>query len=760
MLRKIVSIKNVGRFRNSSNKPNPELGRCTLVFAPNGYGKTTFCSVLRSIENSDPGLILGRRKLSSDAEPEISLLFSTGICAFGDSVWTGSAPRLSIFDPVFVAENVHSGDVVDLAHRRAIYRVIVGSAGVSLAERELELAEQSRTKQRDIGGAEKVVDTHAGILARKTFLALQAVEDAAGKITAQEGLVRTLTEADAIDARKPLVEPTTPNLPAQTFPVLARTIETLADNVEELLRTHLQDHRMADRGERWIGEGVDFEMDDTCPFCGRPGLDELPLIQAYRSLFVESYRDLRVAISDTRARVAEVIGATAQQKILTTIASNEGALEFWKAHCSLDPEAFPSVGEALASLNDAHVALDALFAIKVAAPLQPVGTAAERDLIEAAMTAASEALGLYRQAVVAANVEIEAKKLSTVGGDLTKVDLETLKATSRRHDVKVAADCARLLEFERQKAAIETEKKEVRGKLEAHGRGIVGPYEARINHFLKSFNADFQIRNTGHQYPGGVATAVYELEIDDRCIPLGDGKTSLDKPSFKNTLSAGDRATLALAFFFAHLEREAGLSERVVVFDDPFGSQDAFRRKQTMFEIADLVPKTSQVIVLSHDPQFLKLLWDRCSSSERVALQVTYHPARGSVVSEFDLSDACKGRAATELDDLIAFERAGHGKPRDVIKKMRVVLETHYRSSFPGSFGPTDNCSVIIRKISERGESHPAWAHRGEMERIDCYTADYHHGEDARGQAEPALDETELTGYVRMTLRLANALPA
>ena len=36
----------------------------------------------------------------------------------------------------------------------------------------------------------------------------------------------------------------------------------------------------------------------------------------------------------------------------------------------------------------------------------------------------------------------------------------------------------------------------------------------------------------------------------------GDGKTALSKPSFKNTLSAGDRTTRALALFLAHLERD------------------------------------------------------------------------------------------------------------------------------------------------------------------------------------------------------------
>jgi wobble nucleotide-excising tRNase len=84
---------------------------------------------------------------------------------------------------------------------------------------------------------------------------------------------------------------------------------------------------------------------------------------------------------------------------------------------------------------------------------------------------------------------------------------------------------------------------------------------------------------------GGVATSSYQIVIEATHVDLGDSKTTIDKPSFRNTLSAGDRTTLALAFFLANLEGEADLANRLVVFDDPFNSQDSFRRSQTIFEI-------------------------------------------------------------------------------------------------------------------------------------------------------------------------------
>ena len=65
-----------------------------------------------------------------------------------------------------------------------------------------------------------------------------------------------------------------------------------------------------------------------------------------------------------------------------------------------------------------------------------------------------------------------------------------------------------------------------------------------------------------------------------------------------------------------------------------------------------------------------------------------------------------------------------------------------------------------MQKIRADGAAHPAYSHYETLDRINDYTANYHHGEDARGAVEPVLDSTELMGYVSTTLKTVNALPA
>lgn len=126
-----------------------------------------------------------------------------------------------------------------------------------------------------------------------------------------------------------------------------------------------------------------------------------------------------------------------------------------------------------------------------------------------------------------------------------------------------------------EKTAIDIRKDAVRRQLDTHTKTVVEPYERRINASLQAFNAGFSIDKTTHAYPGGIATSSYQLIINSTAVDLGDSKTPASRPSFKNTLSAGDRTTLALAFFIADLERDQRLANKIVVFDDPFNSQDA-----------------------------------------------------------------------------------------------------------------------------------------------------------------------------------------
>jgi wobble nucleotide-excising tRNase len=668
MLKKIIAVRSVGRFINSGYSGVPAYLKTTLVLGGNAFGKTTLCSVLRSLATNDPAIIVGRARLGATTPPEIEILLEAGKASYHDGAWNVSAPEFLIFDGTFIAENVHAGDVVDLEQRRNLYRVIVGKEGVGLAAEEEHLAGESRGKSSEINTAEKAIKTHvpAGMKI-EDFISLPADADIDAKIAAQAKTIEAVRSAEQLKARAGLTPIHLPDLPANLEAILGKTLDGIAKDAQKSIAEHLAHHGMKEHGEGWLEQGTEHIADGNCPYCGQ-SLKGLPLIRAYQKVFADSYRQLKTSVGEAR-------------------------------------------------------------------------TAIERDF---------------------GDREIVAKKAAVAAGDLRKEEavLVRLNAQKKRYDPSVAPLCAEHRRLVKEKEALDKQKADVRTKLEAHTAKVIKPYEGRINQLLDNFNAGFTIAQTKPAYSGGVASSTYQIVINNMGVALGDGKTRSDQPSFKNTISGGDRSALALAVFVAHLERDKNRANRVVVFDDPFMSQDSFRRRQTVHEIVRVGETCKQLIVFSHDASFLRQIRDKCEASECVALQLADHRSLGIKIMPCDLDEACRGRAASDMDDLQAYVTTGAGKERDIIRKMRIVLETHCRYTFSGLFETDDRLGGMVEKIKKTGEGHPGWGLVDELELINEYSRDHHHGEDPTDGGADLIDAQELTGFVKRTLRIVNNLQA
>lgn len=761
MLTKIVSIKNVGRFRQSP--ASVSLLRNVLVLGANGFGKTTLCAILRSAQTGQPDHVTGRRTLGSDDPCEIHFLTSTGNVRFGPSGWTAALPNILIFDSVFVAENVHAGDVVELEQKRNLYRVIIGQDGVGLAAEDARLATESRAKATEVTTAGKSLEAHmpAGMELGE-FLKLPADAAIDAKIAEQAKTVEAIRQAAQLKIRAPLTELALPALPDSLTGTLARTVDDIAADAELQVAAHVAAHRMTDQGEAWLSEGMPFIADDKCPFCGQ-GLEGLSLIAAYRSLFSDAYETLKTDVASLRSGIERSFGDKAAGDLVIQAGNNATSLEFWGRYCTIEQDVTAPASMATAMAGLRHAVLE-LLDRKAQSPLEAIDLAADAGFLEnrAAFDLVQADVTAMNTAIHAVNAIIATKKAATAAGDVTAAEtaMKRLLAIKKRHEPAIVEACAVYGRLDGEKTQLDFGKATARQKLEAHTKTVVKPYENRINALLLDFNAGFSIAETKHAYPGGQATSSYQLVINDTAVDLGDGKTALSKPSFKNTLSAGDRTTLALAFFLASLERDPDRASRIVVFDDPFNSQDAFRRHQTVYNIRNTGRLCAQVFVLSHDAGFLRQVWEKCPTDQRTAIQLVDHRTMGSKIGPCNLDKACKGRVASEVDDLIQFIHTGVGKAHDIVKKMRVVLETYCRAAYPGTFDPDDMLGEIVSKTREGGVQHPVHPQLDELEQINDYSRDHHHGDDPTDGVPGQTDDTELKGYVRKTLRISNNLQA
>lgn len=548
-----------------------------------------------------------------------------------------------------------------------------------------------------------------------------------------------------------------PTLPSDFTAVLAKQLTDIVADAETKVRQQIARHQMGHQGEPWLSQGLTYMKDNRCPFCGQ-SVQANELIAAYRSHFSTAYVNLKQEVADLGQRVNDAIGETSLASVQQAIAESTALAEFWRLFITVDLPAisFQDIQQKYATLPDKCLSLARR---KQDSPTEAVTLDAEFTAALAEVEALRPVVTKYNAAVDIANArvnELKAAARSQAETTALKNELTRLEALKKRFEPEVAAACQAYQDALANKTHLEQEKNTARQQLDQHCQNLLRTYEQSINEYLDQFNAGFRITNTRHLYTGGTPSSHYQIEINSTALDLGNAETPAGTPCLKTALSSGDRNALALAFFLAVLKQDTDIGRKIVVFDDPFTSLDRFRRTCTQQLIQHLSNTAEQVIVLSHDPLFLKLLAEGCPSANNVKTLQMSRAGDGTVIGEWDVEVETQGSYVKDYSTLLKFYREREGDPRAVARTIRPFLEGMLRAHFPGHFQANEWLGDMIRKIRNADDTsglQHAKADLGELEAINDYSKKYHHQQNANADTEPINDD-ELHGYVRRTLRL------
>lgn len=373
------------------------------------------------------------------------------------------------------------------------------------------------------------------------------------------------------------------------------------------------------------------------------------------------------------------------------------------------------------------------------------------------LSRAQTVITAYNQAVKTANEIINAKKTVTAIADVRIVEHELvrLRAIKNRHTPEVKEKCEAYQTALGEKRTLEEHKEEAKKRLGEYTSQVMPQYERKINEHLDDFNAGFRITGTSLGYLGGAVSTDYKILINETAVPLGDETTPLSGPSFRNTLSSGDKSTLALAFFLAQLDQDIDKSNKIVVFDDPFNSQDSFRKEWTVQKILKCGDECHQVIVLSHDKHFLHRIWNRLSihPDQRKTIQFSRIGIRDTKILSWDIEESIRPAYIADRKALVEYNTSGNGEPREIVKKIRPVLESFCKFNDTELFTDEDNLGIIISKIQTAGTTNQLYSILEKLEIINEYSCRYHHGDSLNDTTESP-EGTELEGFVKKTLEI------
>ena len=750
VLKKLISLKNVGRFQSLSARGG-EFKKLSLIYGPNGHGKTTLAGVLRSLATGDPAYIDERHTLGVSEPAEIELRLEAANARFAKGTWSATEPKIEIFDSTFVNDNVFTGEHVGAEHRKNLYEVVVGATAVALARDIDVLDAQSRAHARELGDIETAL--RAVIQAPfplDDFIALVAVPELPERIrecTTQLSAVRKQTE---ILARGQLDTLAAPSLPEITQ-LLAQEVEHLSETAAERVRKHLShlDHR----GEAWIRQGLAYtKKRKACPYCGQ-NTEASDLVSLYGQFFSTAYRDHVVAIEQAINSVDQSLGDSALATLQKKVLKNDACIQGWADLADLSEASF-KLDALEAACRHVRAVLRDRLTRKAANPSNAIREDEEMTAAIADYKAACSALAKHNEQVVKANARVAdlKKQSAATAPEAVEAELRRLRNMEIRQKPEVAQLVDKLIEFRDAKRDIEEQKAGKKKELTATATKILATYEVGINRLLKVFGANFSIVNVKPNFAGGKASSTYQLELNRQRLDIGDARTPRGTPCFRTALSTGDKSTLALAFFLARLEHE-DISNKCVIIDDPISSFDSFRTACTKNEIIKVVDRAKQAVVFSHDATFLKCIYDAADRNNLTCFRIT-RSDDGYILDEWLLAEYFLKQSHHDYFLLREFLDSGRkdGDLTSIARAIRPYLEGHLRHRFPEEFPATDYLGDFIKKIREAPAGSalaPTKTKLAELEELNDYSKGTHHA----GQAPPRpLDESELRAFVERAL--------
>jgi wobble nucleotide-excising tRNase len=765
MISKFQLIKNIGVFDSVEGSQETQLAKLTLIYAENARGKTTLSAILRSLQSGEITPIIERVRLGAQNQPHVVVknTYSTKPVVFQNNSWSSKIPEIIIFDDYFIDQNVCSGLQIEAGHRLNLHEVIVGAQGVVLAREIYELVKKIEIHNTELRKkAEAIPADVRGRMKVDEFCELDEQPDIGRAKKEAEMRLNALKNEQEVRTKSFFSEISLPPLEIDHLKeILSQSLPDLDTQALEKIKDHF--NKAGEGSEQWIEQGMHriYKAEDQgeellCPFCAQ-NLKNSYLTDLYRVYFSEAYSDLIRNIDDLRVKINRDFGGDAIAEFQEKVKQMENLHRFWTPMCEM-PKLKIDSAEIVKTWQEARDIIFEALTNKKSSPLE--GFKLDKDCKEKIESYQKHAAFLEENSreLVTMNMTIRQIKEQASSGSVNEVlnELERLKATKKRFSPEISQLCKEYLAEKKAKKQKEEEKVKKRDALDKHRDAIFPKYQEAINRYLDNFNASFRVESVIPTNPRGRASCSYCLVINDVSVPLEAEDSSQAMPTFKNTLSSGDRSTLALAFFFASLEQDSDLSKRVVIIDDPVTSLDDYREISTTQEIQSLIGRAAQVIVLSHDKDFLCKIWDKADKGNTATLEVK-RVASGSTITKWDIRPDTIEDYDIRHKELRKYNEENIGERDKIAQNIRFVLERYCRVGWPKYCPPGFGLGEFKNKIQQSLSSQtPILSSEDyeEFSKLIDYAHKFHHDTNTPAWEEEIRDinDGELQGFVKRTL--------
>ena len=751
MIRYIKLLRNIGVFDSVSI--SRKLERVVLIYAENSSGKSTLAEILRSLEIEEPSLILKKHRFESEHTPHV-ILECDGIpdtVMFQEGDWGSKRPPVRVFDEAFVASNVYSGLDVAPGHRQKLHNFVLGKPGVDLSRRKDDLAQSIEQYNHDIKEAERSIpeESRHGF-SMDDFCNLQDVPDVDAEIKTTQAELDAVIDADTILQTPAFEEICIPEFDQSAIRlILQLNLDDLNTEAAASVAAHIES--LGDGGESWVSQGMKYIHDDakTCPFC-RQSAAGISLLAHYQAYFSEAYDKLKRDIGITLNGVLGTHSENSRMSFVEMVGANKDRGHVWAKHCDVQmPEI--DIETIIANWKSALDLIVEKLREKQDAPLECLPW--DDNLLEPYEHCRQQIVNInstldgYNDKIMETK---ESARLATV--DSIKKKMSRFKAIQKQHSPAISAECNKYLQAKVDKASAEDKKRQVTQQLKQYRTKVFPELQDGVNDYLSRFGARFTLIDFKPVNIRTGSTCNYGVRIKSTSINTARSE-SPDDPSIGETLSTGDRNTLALAFFLSSLAGDENLSNTTVVVDDPVSSLDENRTTATVQELLDMAKSAGQMIVLSHRKAFLGDIWRNVAREECLPLSMV-HSDHGSTICVWDVGKELNGEQSRRQRLLEKYAKDKTGSPREVVNAIRPYLEAFLEASCASHYNASMQISSFLNEcVPKCGTTDEILGENtiSELQKILEYANPRMHDTSHRPERGNIVGD-ELRTYVRRTL--------
>ncbi|MGC8486353.1 MAG: AAA family ATPase [Candidatus Baltobacteraceae bacterium] len=750
-LRKLIEIRELGPIVSLAAQGNVEWRKLTIIYGLNGSGKSTICAILRSLATEDPSNILSRRRLGASGPSVSRLLSSGGTTHFDGAAWNRANPDIKVFDEYFIDTHLYLGHRAETEQRRNLYHLIVGADAVSIAREIEDLDHANRDALARQQQAEANVRRSCGGINIDEYLAVEPDEEIDRTIQELERQQRDQSDADAIRGRPGLIKLGLPPSPRSILDLLESDGEAVDAAVAIRIDEHVERFGV---GKPWLSEGTNHVVGGACPFCEQQ-VNGAGIVGMYRLFFDVTYGEFEQRIERELRRVSETWHPSIDQRVCECYRQNEEVAAGWSHRIgepfspglSIDAIAAGCRRLADALIRSLTEKRENLTAVPPTAPhLREQMKNYENILVE---------IERYNQDAEEFNQKITQFKagLSTENAAAIAQRLTLLRAKKSRFDPESIEACDELIRARSERTTYEAQKVEARARLGAQEQQTLRRCQESVNQYLEAFGCEARV-GIARTNITGVPQSKLQICVSGGAIEIGREPAG-NQPSIKTLLSAGDRSALALAFFLADIDGDENIADRIVVFDDPFTSQDSARRARTIENIDRISGIAAQVVVTSHDRAFVADLCRRTGQTRRNVLELTRPSSSQHVLQQLDVDELLRTEHMKRVRRAHAFVTEGVGNHNEIYSDIRLIAEEYCRNCQPHLFQHDATLGQMCDVIEAKGTSNPLYEKLPKLRSIGGYANQAHHAE---GPFAPDINPEEVKTYARDTLRLIGTL--